>query len=128
MFGFVLAAGSALVISASSAFIPEGTTPAGTFACSLVSSDSFDGNTDGMIVSSLGEFTLDGNGGYTHGAGVGNVAWKNGGMHFTSGDMSGTVAVVRRDKKGRRYLHIDGTLMTEPAGEPKFGDQVCVEK
>ena len=126
MFGIAWAA--SVIIASSATFIPEGTTPAGTFACSLVSSSSFDGDVDSMIASNLGEFTLDGTGAYTHGAEAGAVAWKNGAIHFTSGDMSGMVAVVRHDARGHRYLHIDSTVMDAPVGEPKFGDHVCMEK
>jgi hypothetical protein len=126
MFGIVWAA--SLIVASSATFIPEGTTPAGTFVCSLVSGSGFDGNVDDMMSSNLGEFTLDGNGAYTHGGDAGGVAWKNGAIHFTSGDMGGTVAVVRHDPRGRRYLHVDGTVMDAPAGEPKFGDHVCIEK
>ncbi len=126
MAGFGIAASAVLIVTASAAFIPEGTTPSGTFACSLVSGEGFDGKTDGMI--SLDEITLDGTGTYSHGTGSGMVAWKNNAMHFTSGDMSGTIAVVRHALNGARYLHIDSTEMNEPAGEPKFGDHVCVEK
>jgi hypothetical protein len=125
MFGIAWAASVMIVSSAT--FIPEGTTPAGTFACSLVSG-RFEGDVEGMIASNLGEFTLDGMGAYTHGADAGTASWKNGAIHFTSGDMSGMVAVVRHGAKGHRYLHIDSTGMDAPAGEPKFGDHVCMEK
>ena len=125
MFAFV---GAALLLNASATFVADGTTPAGTFACSVLSADSYDGSADNLIASSLGEITLDGSGGYAHGAGAGTVAWKHNGLHFTSGEMSGTVALVRQDHKGHRYLHIDGTVMNEPAGDPKFGDNICIEK
>ena len=119
----------ALVLNASASFVADGTTPAGTFSCSVLSADSYDGSSsDNLIASALGEITLDGSGGYTQGADAGTVAWKRNGLHFTTGGLSGTVALVRQDRKGHRYLHIDGTVMNEPAGAPKFGDNVCVEK
>ena len=55
-------------------------------------------------------------------------AWIENGLHFTSGQMSGTVAAVRQDVKGHRFLHIDSTVMNAPAGDPKFGDHICIEK
>ena len=72
--------------------------------------------------------TPAGRGGYTQGIGAGTVAWAENSLQFTTGNMSGTVAAVRQDMKGHRYLHIDSTVMNAPAGDPKFGDHVCLEK
>ena len=125
MFGIAMAA--VLAVSAG-VFEADGTTPAGTFACSLLTSDTFDGKEDGLMPSGLGDVTLDGSGGYTQALGGGQVAWKDNALHFTTGEMSGTVAKVRQGPSGHRYLHIDSTVMNAPAGEPKLGDNVCLEK
>jgi hypothetical protein len=120
---------AALAVNAATASLSaEGTTPAGTFACGLLSAESYDGSPDSLIPSVFGEVTLDGIGGYAQATGGGMVAWKRNGLHFTSGEMSGTVAQMRQDAKGRRFLHIDSTVMNEPAGDPKFGDHICVEE
>ena len=124
----LVAVWAAMALTAAASFSSDGPIPIGTFSCSVLSADSYDGTGDNLIASGLGEVTLDGVGGYTQGTGVGNVAWKHNGLHFTTGEMSGTVALVRQDKKGHRYLHIDGTVMNEPTGEPKFGDHICLEK
>ena len=126
MFGIAVAA--VLAVSAG-VFEATGTTPAGTFACSTLAADTYDGVEDGLMPSSIGEVTLDGSGGYTQALGSGQVAMKPGdALHFTTGEMSGTVARIRQDVHGHRYLHIDSTVMNAPVGEPKFGDHICTEK
>ena len=65
MLGLIWAMGAALLLTASAGFMAEGATPMGTFACRLLSAEQFDGNTDNLIPSSIGEITLDGSGGYT---------------------------------------------------------------
>ena len=125
MFGVVFAA--VVAVSAVS-FQADGTTPAGTFSCSLLAADKYDGADGELTASILGDITLDGRGGYNQGTSSGAVAWIENGLHFTSGQMSGTVAAVRQDVKGRRFLHIDSTVMNAPAGDPKFGDHICIEK
>ena len=119
---------AAMIVTAAGAFSSDGPIPIGTFSCNLLSADSYDGTSDNLGASGLGEITLDGLGGYAQGAATGNVVWKHNGLHFTTGAMSGTIALVRQDRKGQRYLHIDGTVMNEPTGEPKFGDNICIEK
>jgi hypothetical protein len=124
MFGVVWAA--AMIAATVGAF--DGTTPAGTFSCNLLAADKYDGADGELTPSILGELTLDGRGGYSQGVAVGTVAWADNALRFTTGDMSGTVAAVRQDLKGHRYLHIDSTVMNPPTGEPKFGDHICLEK
>ena len=125
MFGVMWAA--VIAVSAVS-FEADGTTPAGTFSCNLLAADKYDGADGELTPSILGDVTLDGRGGYTQGIGAGTVAWAENSLQFTTGNMSGTVAAVRQDMKGHRYLHIDSTVMNAPAGDPKFGDHVCLEK
>lgn len=126
MFGLAMAA--VLAVSAG-VFQADGTTPAGTFSCNTLAADSYTGADGELTPSVLGDVTLDGNGGYTQGASSGQVAMKSAnGLHFTSGGMGGTVAVMRQDGHGHRYLHIDSVLMNAPAGDPKFGDNICIEK
>jgi hypothetical protein len=124
----LVAVWAAMALTAAASFSSDGPIPIGTFSCSMLSADSYDGTPDNLIASAFGEVTLDGLGGYAQGVTTGNVVWKHNGLHFTTGAMSGTVALVRQDKKGRRYLHIDGAVMNEPTGEPKFGDNICIEK
>src|SRR5689334_10649379 len=126
MFGVVWAA--AMIAVSAVSFQADGTTPAGTFSCNLLAADKYDGADGELTLSMLGDVTLDGKGGYSQGVAAGTVAWADNALRFTSGAMSGTVAAVRQDMKGHRYLHIDSTMMNEPTGQPKFGDHICLEK
>ena len=128
MLGLVWSSAMTLLLANSAVFVADGTTPAGTFACQLLVGDKFDGTTENLVSSSLGEITLDGNGGYAQSLGPGVVVWKNGALHFNGGEMNGAVAALRKDRKGHRYLHIGGSVMNAPEGDPKFGDHVCLEK
>ena len=126
MFGLAMAA--VLAISAG-VFEATGTTPTGTFACNTLAAETYTGADGELMPSNLGEVTLDGAGGYTQGSGSGQVAMKSSdALHFTTGELSGTVARIKQDGHGHRYLHIDSTVMNAPAGEPKFGDNICTEK
>src|ERR1043165_7609146 len=107
MFGLAMAA--VIAVSAAATFEPDGTTPAGTFMCSLLGADKYTGADGELMPSMLGDVTLDGRGGYTQTMGGGTVAWSDNALHFTTGEMSGTVAAVRQNAKGQRYLLIDST-------------------
>ena len=129
MLELVWSAAVTLFLTNSSVVVAEGTTtPVGTFACGMLVGDTFDGTSGNLVPSSLGELTLDGNGGYAQSLGSGVVVWKNGALHFNGGEMNGAVAALRKDGKGHRYLHIAGSVMNAPEGDPKFGDHVCLEK
>jgi len=101
----------------------------GTYSCSILAAEKYDGGDGELMSSVIGDITLDGNGGYAQSEGAGQVVLKDdGALHFTSGGLSGTVAVVAQDTKGQQFLHIDSTVMNAPAGAPKFGDHICLKK
>ena len=104
--------------------------PAGTFTCKVLFQAALTGaSSDQFKPSVLGTTTLDGRGGYVRReGGSGSVALANGILKFTSGDMSGIVAVYKRDPLGRAYLHIDGQVTEAPSGPPKAADFVCYQQ
>ena len=130
MFGVVWAAAVVLAGAGAAASLGgEGFVPAGTFSCSILAAEKYDGGDGELMSSVIGDITLDGNGGYTQIEGSGLVVLKpDGALHFTSGGLSGTVAVIAQDSKGQQFLHIDSTVMNVPAGAPKFGDHICLKK
>src|SRR6185503_15945219 len=68
MFGIAMA--FVLAVSAG-VFEADGTTPSGTFSCSTLAADKYDGADGELMPSNLGDVTLDGRGGYTQGIGSG---------------------------------------------------------
>lgn len=107
--------------------LAAGAAPAATYHCTILMSEKLDGDAQ-FMPSVMGDFTLDGKGGYSHVQGDGKVVLDKGWLRFTSGAMMGTVGVLRKDAKGREYLHVDKSINGRPESAPRAFDLVCYGK
>lgn len=110
-----------------SAPVQGGAAPAPAYHCTILLSEKLDGEAQ-FMPSVMGDFTLDGKGGYSHVQGDGKVALDKGLLRFTSGAMMGTVGVLRKDAAGREYLHVDKSINGRPESAPRAFDLVCYGK
>jgi len=101
---------------------------AGSFSCQrLMVADYAKAGPDDFMPSVLGNFTLDGKGGYVHPTGKGTVALAKDFYRFMEGPMKGVIAVARKDAKGKVYLHVDKEIIEMPKAQPRELDVLCIK-
>ena len=115
---------AALAVSASPVFA-DGML-AGSFSCQrLMVADYAKASPTDFMPSVLGNFTLDGKGGYVHPTGKGTVTLSREFYRFMDGPMKGVIAVARKDVKGKVYLHVDKEIIEMPKAKPGELDVLC---